>query len=123
MADSSDTSGHGVDVANEQFRLLVQGVVDYAIYMLSPEGKVSTWNSGAQRIKGYEAAEVIGRHFSIFYTPEARAADEPQRVLAEALAAGRVEMEGWRVRKDGSRFWASVIVDAVRNDAGELVGF
>ena len=123
MADSSDKNTLGVDVANEQFRLLVQSVVDYAIYMLTPEGKVSTWNAGAQRIKGYEASEVIGRHFSLFYTSEARAAEEPQRVLAEARQTGRVEMEGWRVRKDGSRFWASVIVDAVRNDAGELVGF
>ncbi len=123
MADASDRTGLDVDVANEQFRLLVEGVVDYAIYMLTPDGRVSTWNSGAQRIKGYAASEVIGRHFSLFYTSEARSAGEPAQVLAEAREKGRIEMEGWRVRKDGSRFWASVIVDAVRNDAGELVGF
>ena len=123
MADSSDTNGLGVDVANEQFRLLVEGVVDYAIYMLTPEGNVRTWTPGARRIKGYEANEVVGRHFSIFYTPEARAAEEPERVLQEARDKGRVEMEGWRVRKDGTRLWASVIIDAVRNDAGELIGF
>ena len=121
MADLSDNSQ--IDITNEQFRLLVQGVVDYAIYMLTPQGKVSTWNAGAQRIKGYRAGEVIGRHFSMFYTAEARSGSEPDRVLAEARDKGRVEMEGWRLRKDGSRFWASVIVDAVRNDAGELIGF
>ena len=123
MADASDKNGSDLDVANEQFRLLVQGVVDYAIYMLTPEGKISTWNAGAQRIKGYTAAEIVGRHFSLFYTPEARANGEPARVLAEAGDKGRVEMEGWRLRKDGSRFWASIIIDAVRNDAGELIGF
>jgi len=122
MADLTDKHSD-LDVTNEQFRLLVQGVVDYAIYMLSPDGRVSTWNAGAQRIKGYAANEVVGRPFSIFYTPEARAAAEPERVLAEARDVGRVEMEGWRVRKDGSRFWASVIVDAVRNDTGQLIGF
>jgi PAS domain S-box-containing protein len=109
--------------ANAQFRLLVQGVVDYAIFMLTPEGTVSTWNAGAERIKGYAAAEVVGRHFSMFYTPEARAAEEPQRVLAEARDRGRVEMEGWRLRKDGTRFWASVIIDALRDDDGALIGF
>ncbi len=123
MADASDRTEVELDVANEQFRLLVEGVVDYAIYMLTPEGKVSTWNAGAQRIKGYTAGEIVGRHFSLFYTPEAQSAGEPQQVLAEARDQGRIEMEGWRVRKDGSRFWASIIVDAVRNDAGELIGF
>ncbi|MFT3726508.1 MAG: ATP-binding protein [Terricaulis sp.] len=112
-----------LEAANEQFRILVQGVVDYAIYMLTPEGNVSTWNAGAQRIKGYSAAEVVGRHFSMFYTPEARAGGEPARAIAEARDKGRVEMEGWRLRKDGSRFWASVIIDAVRNDEGAIIGF
>jgi PAS domain S-box-containing protein len=109
--------------ANAQFRLLVQGVLDYAIFMLTPEGAVSTWNAGAARIKGYAAAEVVGKHFSMFYTPEARAAEEPQRALAEARDKGRVEMEGWRLRKDGARFWASVIIDALRDDDGALIGF
>ncbi len=123
MADVSDSGSSDLSIANEQFRLLVQAVVDYAIYMLTPDGTVSTWNAGAQRIKGYDANEVVGRHFSIFYTPEARSAGEPYRVLAEARDRGRLEMEGWRVRKDGSRFWASVIIDVVRDDAGELIGF
>ncbi len=123
MANTSEPNGLDVDVANEQFRLLVEGVVDYAIYLLTPEGNVSTWNAGARRIKGYEASEIIGRHFSVFYTPEAQAAGEPAKVLAEARLTGRVEIEDWRVRRDGSRFWANVIVDAVRNEAGELIGF
>jgi PAS domain S-box-containing protein len=112
-----------LQAANEQFRLLVQGVVDYSIFMLSPEGSVSTWNAGAERIKGYDAADVVGKHFSVFYTPEAREAGEPSRALEEAREKGRVEMEGWRVRKDGSQFWASVVIDAVRNDDGRLIGF
>jgi len=116
-------SSEQLDVANEQFRLLVQGVVDYAIYMLSPEGDISTWNAGAQRIKGYASSEALGRHFSMFYTQEAIAAREPWRALEEAAEKGHVEMEGWRIRKDGSRFWASGIIDAVRNEAGELIGF
>lgn len=107
----------------EQFRMLVEGVVDYAIYMISPEGQVSTWNAGAERIKGYSAAEVVGRHFSLFYTPEDREAGEPQHALRQAHAAGRYEREGWRVRKDGSRFFASVIVDAIHDDSGKVIGF
>jgi PAS domain S-box-containing protein len=109
--------------SQEQFRLLVQGVTDYALYMLSPQGIITNWNSGAARIKGYDAEEVIGQHFSRFYTPEDRAAGMPQKVLAEALAAGRCEMEGWRVRKDGSRFWAHVIIDPIHAPDGSLSGF
>jgi PAS domain S-box-containing protein len=107
----------------EQFRLLVQGVTDYAIYLLSPEGVVTNWNAGAERIKGYAPAEIIGQHFSRFYTEEDRAAGLPQVALSTAVAEGRFEREGWRVRKDGSRFWSHVIIDPVRGDDGTLLGF
>jgi PAS domain S-box-containing protein len=109
--------------SEEQFRLLVQGVTDYAIYMLSPEGEVSSWNAGAARIKGYDRGEIVGRHFSCFYTDEDQAAGVPATMLAIAAKEGRVEREGWRVRKDGTRFWAHVVVDAIRNEDGALVGF
>jgi PAS domain S-box-containing protein len=104
------------------YELLVQGVVDYAIYMLDPEGRVATWNAGAERIKGYAAPEIVGQHFSRFYTPEDTAAGLPWRVLETARREGRYEAEGWRVRRDGSRFWAGVVVDAI-HDGGALVGF
>jgi PAS domain S-box-containing protein len=107
----------------EQFRLLVQGVTDYAIYMLSPSGEIASWNSGAQRIKGYEPTEIIGSHFSRFYTEEDKKAGEPSRALAVAEREGRYEKEGWRVRKDGTRFWANVVIDAVRSDEGMLIGY
>jgi PAS domain S-box-containing protein len=109
--------------SEQQFRLLVQSVTDYAIYMLSPDGRVSNWNPGAQRIKGYLPEEVIGRHFSMFYTPEDRAAGEPQRTLEIAVREGRFENKGWRMRKDGTRFLAHVIVDPIRGDTGKLLGF
>ena len=109
--------------SQEQFRILVQGVTDYAIFMLDPSGQVSNWNPGAERIKGYAPAEVIGSHFSRFYTPEDRQAGAPERALAIAVAEGRYEQEGWRVRKDGSRFFAHVIIDPIRGDGGELIGF
>ena len=109
--------------SEERFRLLVQGVIDYAIYMLDPEGRVSSWNAGAERIKGYDAKEIIGEHFSRFYQPEDRAQGVPQRALATAAEVGRFEAEGWRVRKDGTRFWASVVIDPIRDDSGQLVGF
>jgi PAS domain S-box-containing protein len=109
--------------SEQRFRLLVQGVTDYAIYMLSPEGVVTNWNSGAERIKGYSYDEIVGSHFSRFYTDEDRAAGVPQRALSTASSAGRFESEGWRVRKDGSRFWAHVIIDAVQDDDGKLLGF
>jgi PAS domain S-box-containing protein len=105
------------------FRQLVQAVVDYAIFHLDLEGIVSSWNAGAERIKGYRADEIIGSHFSRFYTDEDRGAGVPQRALATARAEGKFEAEGWRVRKDGSRFWALVVIDAIRNETGELVGF
>ncbi|HWA63079.1 MAG TPA: PAS domain S-box protein [Caulobacteraceae bacterium] len=109
--------------SDRQFRLLVSGVVDYAIYMLDPEGLVSSWNAGARRIKGYEAEEVMGRHFSMFYSEPDRAAGAPDRNLAVAREQGRSETEGWRRRKDGSLFWASVVVDAIRDESGRLIGF
>jgi len=109
--------------SEEQFRLLVQGVTDYAIYMLDPEGRVSSWNAGAERIKGYRPDEIIGQHFSRFYTPEDQAAALPQLGLATATREGRWEREGQRVRKDGTRFWAHVIIDAIHDERGRLLGF
>ncbi|RFB84889.1 hybrid sensor histidine kinase/response regulator [Rhizobium leguminosarum bv. trifolii] len=109
--------------SEEQFRRLVQGVSDYAIYMLDPDGNVSSWNFGAERIKGYRPDEIIGRHFSTFYTPEDREAGVPQMALGIARAEGRFEREGWRVRKDGTRFWASVVIDVIRDDEGGVLGF
>ncbi|WP_064118032.1 hybrid sensor histidine kinase/response regulator [Pseudomonas fluorescens] len=109
--------------SEQQFRLLVQGVTDYAIYMLSPEGRVSNWNQGAQRIKGYLPEEIIGKHFSIFYTPEDRELGEPQRALEIATREGRFENKSWRMRKDGTRFLAHVVVDAIRGETGTLLGF
>jgi PAS domain S-box-containing protein len=107
----------------DRFRLFVAGVTDYAIYMLSPEGIVSSWNAGAQRFKGYTASEIIGQHFSRFYTDEDRATGKPARALQTALTHGKFEDEGWRVRQDGSRFWASVVIDPIRDTDGELIGF
>ncbi|MGR9236399.1 PAS domain S-box protein (plasmid) [Rhizobium leguminosarum] len=109
--------------SEEQFRRLVQGVSDYAIYMLDPNGNVSSWNFGAERIKGYRPQEIIGRHFSTFYTSEDREAGLPETALSLARAEGRFEREGWRVRKDGSRFWASVVIDVIRDDDGDVLGF
>jgi PAS domain S-box-containing protein len=106
-----------------RFRLLVQGVTDYAIFMLSPEGVVTNWNAGAERIKGYSADEIVGQHFSRFYTPEDREKERPVKALEQARTEGRFEAEGWRLRKDGSRFWASVVIDAIRDDNGDLIGF
>ncbi|USX12397.1 PAS domain S-box protein [Oxalobacteraceae bacterium OTU3CAMAD1] len=109
--------------SEERFRLLVQGVTDYAIYMLSPEGVVTNWNEGARRIKGYEADEVVGHSFAMFYTPEDQAAEAPAVALSTALTEGRFEREGWRVRKDGTRFWANVVIDPIHDAGGKLLGF
>lgn len=109
--------------SEERFRLLVRGVTDYAIYMLDPEGHVSNWNTGAERIKGYQEEEIAGHHFSRFYTEEDRATGLPARALDIARREGRFEAEGWRVRKDGTRFWASVIIDPIYDDRQELIGF
>jgi PAS domain S-box-containing protein len=109
--------------SEQRFRLLVQGVTDYAIYMLDPQGHVSNWNAGAQRIKGYQRDEIVGQHFSRFYTPEDRARGLPERALQTAAREGKFENEGWRLRKDGTRFWASVVVDPIYDDRGDLIGF
>ncbi|HEY0420604.1 MAG TPA: PAS domain S-box protein [Acetobacteraceae bacterium] len=108
--------------SERRFRLLVQSVTDYAIFMLSLDGHVSNWNTGAERIKGYAASEIVGQHFSRFYAPEDIEAGVPRRALETARREGRYEAEGWRVRKDGSRFWASVVIDAIHDD-GKLIGF
>ena len=109
--------------SQEQFRLLLQGVTDYAIYMLDKDGRVTNWNLGAERIKGYAPHEIVGKHFSAFYTEEDRATGMPAHALAMALKDGRYEREGWRVRKDGTRFFAHVIIDAIHDDNGDLLGF
>jgi PAS domain S-box-containing protein len=106
-----------------RFRLLVQGVSDYAIYMLSPEGHVTNWNFGAERIKGYSADEIVGEHFSRFYTPEDVEKGLPFAALEKARSDGRYESEGWRMRKDGTKFWASAVIDAIRDENGALIGF
>ena len=113
-------SDHPTD---DRFRLLVENVQDYAIFMLDPQGRVATWNVGAQRLKGYAASEVIGRHFELFYPPDAVERGWPKEELRRALEFGRVEDEGWRVRKDGSRFWASVVITVLFDGAGVLQGF
>ena len=105
------------------YRLLVQSVVDYAIYMLKPDGTVANWNAGAQRAKGYTPDEIVGKNFALFYSEEDRKNGAPQRGLSVATAVGRFETEGWRYRKDGSAFWAHVVIDAIRDDFGELLGF
>ncbi len=107
--------------SREVFRLLVEEIPDYAIFMLDTQGRIQTWNAGARRLKGYEADEVIGRHFSLFYLPEDQ--EKPARELRIALDTGRYEEEGWRLRKDGSRFWANIILTAVRDGEGRLTGF
>jgi len=112
-----------LQLSEERFRLLVEGTRDYAIFMLDPRGHVSTWNVGAMRIKWYQANEIIGKHFSVFYPPEAVASGWPQKELETAAATGRFEDEGWRLRKDGSKFWANVILTALRDEAGKLIGF
>jgi PAS domain S-box-containing protein len=109
--------------SESKFRLLVSGVTDYALYMLDPKGIVSNWNAGGQRIKGYAPEEIIGQHFSRFYTPADQAADRPARALDLAEKTGRYEEEGWRVRKDGTFFWAGVVIDAIRDESGKLLGF
>ncbi|MDQ1408138.1 MAG: hypothetical protein QOG55_3767 [Acidobacteriaceae bacterium] len=107
----------------EPFRLFIESVQDYAIFMLEPDGRIATWNAGAERAKGYKSSEIIGRHFSRFYQEEDVRRGKPQKLLALAEKDGRVEDEGWRVRKDGSKFWASVTITAIRDASGKLIGF
>jgi PAS domain S-box-containing protein len=109
--------------SERQFRLLVEGVTDYALYMLDPNGIVTSWNAGAARIKGYATEEIIGQHFSRFYTERDRAAGVPTRALYAAVRDGRFEAEGWRLRRDGTMFWANVVVDPIRDEQGKLIGF
>jgi PAS domain S-box-containing protein len=109
--------------SEQRFHHLVDSVIDYAIFILDPTGHVATWNAGARRLKGYELSEILGQYFAVFYTPEDRAVGRPERNLEEARRVGRVEDEGYRIRKDGSRFWANVIITTLRDEKGELVGF
>ena len=103
--------------------MLIDAVTDYAIYMLDPKGIITSWNPGARRFKGYEEAEILGENFSRFYTDEDRKAGLPQRALQIAEREGKFENEGWRVRKDGTRFWAYVVIDPIRDNSGNLIGF
>ena len=109
--------------SERRFRHLVQSVVDYAIFQVDRDGIVATWNRGAERINGYSAEEIIGRHFSVFHTEEDRAANVPALMIATAASAGRFEAEGWRVRKDGTRFWSTSVIDPIRDDTGDIVAF
>jgi len=109
--------------SEERQRLLIEAVQEYAIFMLTVDGMVASWNPGAERIKGYAANEIVGQHFRVFYPPEQQAARHPEFELEEAIRFGRYEEEGWRVRKDGTRFWASVLITAVFDDSGAHIGF
>jgi PAS domain S-box-containing protein len=121
--ETSDHFEAATQSSEGRYRLLVEAITDYAIYMLDRHGHVTSWNPGAKRFKGYEAEEIIGRHFSTFYTDSERLQNVPARALEEAERTGRFEREGWRVRKDGTKFWAHVVIDAIRSPEGELVGF
>ena len=121
--ESSRRTSAVLQESEERLRHLVEGVKDYAIFMLDPNGYISTWNLGARRIKGYEAGEIIGEHFSAFYTREDVERGHPEEVLRLAAADGQYEEEGLRVRKDGSTFWANVVITAVRDESGNLRGF
>lgn len=125
MQESTETTPpkNQVGKGTDQFRLLIEGVLDYAIFMLDKEGRVATWNAGAERIKGYKASEIIGKHFSLFYPEESIQSGKPKRELEVAQQEGRFEDEGWRLRKDGSRFWANVIITAIRDETGQLIGY
>ncbi|MFD9575780.1 PAS domain S-box protein [Streptomyces sp. NPDC059982] len=123
--DANDPAGRSGPLAPTEtaFTLLVTSVLDYGIFMLDPTGHVSSWNAGAERIKGYGASDIIGKHFSVFYPPEDIAADKPGLELEAAIADGRLEDEGWRIRQDGSRFWANVVITPLFGETGELRGF
>ncbi len=117
------TAAHALRESEQRYSMLIDGVTDYAIYMVDLNGSVTNWNRGAQRIKGYRTEEIVGQHFSCFYTEEDRAANAPQHALEIAARDGRYESQTWRVRKDGSRFLADVVIDALRDDRGRLIGF
>ncbi len=121
---ASAMKGHPLSVNTEdRLGLLIDAVEEYAIFMLDPDGRVASWNAGARRIKGYPSSEILGRHFSVFYTEEDRLAGKPQHELEEATERGVYREEGWRVRQDGTRFWANVTITAIRDADGELQGF
>src|SRR5205807_8485010 len=123
MTTREQPAGPRAPETADSFRLLVEGVRDYAIFMLDGAGRVLTWNAGAERLKGYRAEDIIGKHFSCFYPADAVEAGKPARMLALAARDGRVEDAGWRVRRDGSRFWADVVITALRDPAGSVIGF
>jgi PAS domain S-box-containing protein len=123
VREQSTATDLALTESEEPFRLLVEGTRDYAIFMLDPTGHVMTWNAGAERIKGYTHDEIVGRHFSTFYPDEDRISRRPDRELEIAIAEGKYEEEGWRVRKDGSFFWASVVITVLRDETGRLRGF
>ena len=122
-SSSDEPFTRALRVSESQFRQLVDGVRDYAIFLLDTRGHIASWNQGAEQIKGYGAHEIIGRHFSVFYPPELVAQHWPEHELKLAGEEGRFEDEGWRVRKDGSRFWAAVTITALRNESGTAEGF
>ena len=121
MPEENDRRPSGEDAWRLQ--LLINSVIDYAIYMIDLDGRVASWNSGAARLKGYSAKEIIGQPFTKFFTPEDQAREFPQHALAVAARTGRFESEGWRVRADGSRFWALAVMNAMRDHDGKLIGF
>jgi len=123
LAQRAQNEAAALRQSEERFHLLVKSVTDHAIYMLDPEGRVANWNAGAERIKGYGEHEIVGRSFFEFYTPEDRQAGKPVRALETAVRVGRFEEEGWRLRKDGSRFWANDIIEPIRDDQARLIGF
>ncbi|NIE76211.1 PAS domain S-box protein [Pantoea sp. Ap-967] len=118
---SADRTEHP-DMPASRYEQLVQSVVDYAIYMLDPSGRVVSWNPGAERIKGYRAEEIIGQHFSMFFTPQDCADGRPERLVRQALEQGVAQDEGWRVRKDGTQFWALAALDVIRDEQGQIIG-
>jgi PAS domain S-box-containing protein len=107
----------------EAFSLLVDTVAEYAIFLLDPDGRITSWNAGAERLKQYKSEDIVGKHFSIFYTADDLALDKPEHELRVAAETGRFEDEGWRLRKDGSRFWANVVITRLRDEGGTLIGF
>ena len=123
LSQTAEREAAALRASEERFRLLLQSVSDYAIFMLDPEGRIANWNTGAERIKGYTADEIVGSHLSRFYGQEDLQAGLPEAALETAEREGRFEAEGWRVRKDGSRFWANVVIQAIRSEAGQLVGY